>query len=63
MILDNDDSDKAYDKDKAEGAISNVDTRRVKWDASPYNTIITLELALGLVTSIDTSLRLGSYKQ
>ena len=45
MILDDDDSDKAYAKDKAEGAISNVDTGRIKRDASPHNTLITSELA------------------
>jgi hypothetical protein len=45
MILDNN-SNKACVRDKAKGAINNVNTRRVKRDASPYNTFVTLKLAL-----------------
>jgi hypothetical protein len=53
VILDDDDSDKVCARDKAEGAISNVNTGRVERDASPYNTLITSELALAQVKSID----------
>jgi hypothetical protein len=55
MILDDDDSDKAYAGDKAKGAISDIDTGRIKRDASPYNTLITLELELEPGKSINAS--------
>jgi hypothetical protein len=55
MILDNNNLDKACARDKAEGAISDIDTRRVKRDASPHNTLVTSELALEPVKSIDAS--------
>jgi hypothetical protein len=55
MILDDDDSDKACAGDEAEGAIGDVDTRCIKRDASPHNTLITLELELEPGKSIDTS--------
>ena len=63
MILDDNDSDKACAEDEAEGTISDVDTGRVERDASPHNTVITLELALRPVTSIDASPRLGFCEQ
>jgi hypothetical protein len=55
MILDNNDLDKAYIKDKAKGAISNINTRCIKRDASPYNTLVTLELVLELIKPITIS--------
>jgi hypothetical protein len=55
MILNDDDSDKACAGDEAEGAISDVDTRRVERDASLYNTLVTSELVLEPVKSIDAS--------
>jgi hypothetical protein len=53
VILDNNNLDKVYAGDKAEGAIGNINIRRIKQDTSPYNTLITLELALAQVKSID----------
>jgi hypothetical protein len=53
VILDNNNLDKVYTGDKAEGAIGNINIRRIKQDTSPYNTLITLELALAQVKSID----------
>jgi len=55
MILDDDDSDKACAGDEAKGAIGDIDTGRVERDASPHNTLVTLELALEPVKSIDAS--------
>jgi hypothetical protein len=55
MILDNDDLDKACARDKAKGAISDINTRRVERDMSPYNTLVTSELALEPIKSINTS--------
>jgi hypothetical protein len=43
------------DSDEAEGAIGDVDTRRIERDASPHNTLVTLEFALRPVKSIDPS--------
>jgi hypothetical protein len=54
MILD-DDLDKACTGDEAKGAIGDVDTGRVKRDASPHYTFVTLELALEPGKSIDAS--------
>jgi hypothetical protein len=53
VILDDNDLNKAYTRDKAKGAISNINTRRVKRDASPHNTLITSELALAQIKSIN----------
>jgi hypothetical protein len=55
MILDNDESDEAYTGDKAEGAIIDIDTRRIRRNASLYNTFVTSELASGPAKSINTS--------
>jgi hypothetical protein len=55
MILDDDDSDKACAGDEAECATGDVDTGRVERDASPHNTLVTSELALEPVKSIDAS--------
>jgi hypothetical protein len=55
MILNNNDLDKAYTRDKAKGAISDINTRRVKRDTSPHNTLVTLELALEPVKPIAAS--------
>jgi hypothetical protein len=56
VILDNDnDLDKVGARGQAEGASSEVDTRCIKLDASLHNTILTLELALALTESINTS--------
>jgi hypothetical protein len=55
MILDNNDLDKAYIKDKAKGAISNINIRYIKRDISLYNILIILELVLKLVKSINIS--------
>ena len=55
MILDDDDLDKVCVRDEAEGAISDIDIRRVERDTSPHNTLITLELVLEPVKSINTS--------
>jgi hypothetical protein len=55
MILDNNDPDKAYTGDKAKGAISDINTGRVKRDTSLYNTLVTLELALEPVKPITAS--------
>jgi hypothetical protein len=55
VILNNDDDlNKADTRDKAEGASSNIDTRRIKRDISLYDTFATLELALAPTESIDT---------
>jgi hypothetical protein len=53
MILDDDDLDKAYTGDKAEGAIGDINTRRIGRDTGLYNTFATLELASGPAKSID----------
>ena len=79
MVLDNDDSDKTCAGDEAKGAIGDVNTGRVKRDTSLHNSLITSELALGSVKSIDAlglcynvedslyinepALRLGSCEQ
>jgi hypothetical protein len=55
MILDNNDLDKACARDKAEGAISDINTRRIKRDTSPHNTLVTSELALEPIKSINAS--------
>ena len=55
MILDDDNSYKACARDEAEGAISDVDTRRIERDASPHNTLITSELVLEPAKPIDAS--------
>jgi hypothetical protein len=55
MILNNDESDEAYTRDKAEGAIIDVDTRRIRLDTSLYNTFATSELAFKPAKSIDIS--------
>ena len=49
MILNNNNSD------KAKGALGNIETRRIKWDTSLYNTFVTLELALALIESTNIS--------
>jgi hypothetical protein len=49
VILDND------NLNKAEGASSIVDTRRIELDASLYNTFITLKLALTLIKFTNAS--------
>jgi hypothetical protein len=49
VILDND------SLDKAKGTSGNINTKRIKGDASLYNTFITLELALALIESINIS--------
>jgi len=51
VLLDNN------DLNKAEGASSNIniDIRRIKQDASLYNTFITLKPALALIKSINIS--------
>jgi hypothetical protein len=40
---------------QAEGASSEVDTGRIGLDASLYTSLLTLELALTPIESIDTS--------
>jgi hypothetical protein len=55
MILDDDESDEAYARDKAEGAIVDVDTGYIRRDTGPHNTFVTSELASGPAKSIDTS--------
>jgi hypothetical protein len=55
MILDNNDLDKSYTRDKAKGAISNINTRYIKRDISLYNILITLELVLKPIKSINIS--------
>jgi hypothetical protein len=55
MILNNNDLDKAYTRDKPFGAISNINTRRIKQNTSLYNTLVTLELGLKPGKSINTS--------
>lgn len=56
MILDiDDDLDEADAEDEAEGASSNIDTRRLERDASLYDTFTTSELASTLIKSIDIS--------
>jgi len=55
MILDDNELDKAYTKDKAEGAIIDVDTGHIRGDTGLYNTFATLELALGPTKSINAS--------
>jgi hypothetical protein len=55
MILNNNDLNKVYTGNKAEGAISNINIRRIKRDTSLYNTLITLELILKLEKSINIS--------
>jgi hypothetical protein len=54
MIL-NDESNEACIRDKAEGAIVDVDIRRIKRDTSLYNTFVTSELASGPAKSINIS--------
>jgi hypothetical protein len=49
MTLDDDDSD------ETKGAIGDVGIRRVKRDAIPHITLVTLEFALGSGKSIDAS--------
>jgi hypothetical protein len=53
MILNDNKLNKVYTRDKAEGAIINVDIRHIEWDAGLYNTFATLELTLGLAKSIN----------
>lgn len=50
MLLDN-------DLDEAKGASGDIDidTRRIKQDARPYNTFVTSEPALALIESVDVS--------
>jgi hypothetical protein len=55
MIFDDNKLDKAYARDKAKGAIVNVDTRHIRRDAGLHNTFTTLELTLGLAKSINAS--------
>jgi hypothetical protein len=55
MILDNNELDEAYTRDKTKGAIIDVDTGHIRWDASLYNTFVTLKLALRLAKSINAS--------
>lgn len=55
MIVDDDESDDAGVRDKAEGASGDVDIGRVRQDASPHNTLTTSELACESAESIDTS--------
>jgi hypothetical protein len=56
VILDNDDDlDEADARDEAEGASSDVDTRRIERDASLHNTFATSELASAPTESIDAS--------
>jgi hypothetical protein len=55
MILNNNDLDKAYIKDEAKGTISNINTKRVKWNTSSYNTLVTLKLILELIKPIAAS--------
>ena len=45
MILNDNELDKAYARDKAEGTIVDVDTRHIERDIGLYNTFITSELA------------------
>jgi hypothetical protein len=54
MILD-DESDDAGAGDKAKNASGNVDTRRIRQDTSPHNTLTNPELAYESAKSIDTS--------
>jgi hypothetical protein len=55
VILNNDDLVKASARDKAKGASGDIDTRRIKRDASLHNNFATSELALGPTKSINTS--------
>jgi hypothetical protein len=54
MILDDDESDEADTKDKAEDTSGDPNTRRIKRDTSPHNTLTTAELAPGLAKATDT---------
>jgi len=54
--LDNDDDlDKARARGQAEGASGEVDTGRIKLDASLHNSLLTSERASALIESINTS--------
>jgi hypothetical protein len=55
MIFNYNNLDKVYAKNKAKGAISNIDTRGVKQDTSPYNTLIISALILEPGKPIDIS--------
>jgi hypothetical protein len=57
VILDNNDPDEAGVMDEAEGASGNVNinTGRIRRNASLYNTFATSEPALALTESIDAS--------
>jgi hypothetical protein len=55
VTLDNDDSDDAGARDKAEGASGDVDTRCIEQDASLHDTFAILELAFTSTESIDAS--------
>jgi hypothetical protein len=57
VILDDDDdhSDEASARDRAEGASNDIDTRRVEGDTSLQNTSAISELALRPTESIDAS--------
>ena len=56
MILDNDnDPDETGAGGQAEGASGEVNTRCIELDVSLYNSLLTLELALVSIESIDAS--------
>ena len=54
MILDNDDADNTGAGNEAQGAFGDINTGRIKQDASPY-IFATSELAPTLTESIDIS--------
>jgi hypothetical protein len=56
VILDNNnDLDKVDTGDKAEGAFSEIDIEYIKWDASLYNPVTTLELVSAPIEPINIS--------
>ncbi len=55
VILDNDDLDKTRAKCYAKALSSEVDTRCIELDASLHNSLLTSELALALIDSINIS--------
>ena len=53
MIFNDDDLNKIYIKDEAEGVINDINIKYIKRDISPYNTFIISELTSELKKSID----------
>jgi len=53
LIFNDDDLNKIYIKDEAEGVINDINIKYIKRDISPYNTFIISELTSELKKSID----------